>query len=330
MSSSNSSPSYTYNVPSPPDSESSSNPPKKIKLYDSNNENMVYREGYTSNLNGQIYNQQRAQALDMMEDDRFSVSSISSSTTSSRRYPPTPPPDYAVDVCLPSSQFFPNYAQRPLGPPPLRYFEPEYAAPARSSSEHNYAVQDSPAAVSVIQAPQSARARNYSYSSTSTISDLNELNPICMNEWHQDAVGPEHIEKLKGTMATIKSTSSSERERHVEIRRTQELPTEMEPYNPNKSRLRKVYQSPVEQAEREKNNDASRKSRFRRKCENMTRQMYLDFDRDENAKFYRMQNWLGQVIFDLEEQCMDRGIPLESLVNARKQCGFSRRRGTPY
>lgn len=95
-------------------------------------------------------------------------------------------------------------------------------------------------------------------------------------------------------------------------------------YNPNKSRLRKVYESPMEAAERERNNLASRKSRFKKKIAQQITNMHLEFDRSESADLYAMQNWMGQVIFELESNCLDRGITPECLADMRQQCGFLR------
>ncbi|XP_019540312.3 uncharacterized protein LOC109411250 isoform X1 [Aedes albopictus] len=319
---------YTYNSSSPSDSESYSNPPKRIK-YDDNHENMIFRAGYTNLHNEHIYTQQRAQVL-QMQDDRSSIASTASSMDSSQDgFPPTPPPDFAMSVGQHSLPLFPNHSRNPVEPPPLRYFQldAQFSAPGRTPAEHNYAVgypRDSPAAVSVIQAPQSAmrpaRARFTSDSDSSVVTDPDEINPMCMNDWFRGAVRPELDGQLTHELATIEYRARLREERYTAMR-MHEVPTELE-YNPNKSRLRKDYVSSTEEAERSRNNLASRKSRFRRKNDQLINNIKLDFHRQENAEMYALQNWMDQVIFELEEACLNTGVAPESLADLRQQCGF--------
>lgn len=321
----------TYDAPSPADSDQSSAVPKKIK-YDSNYENMIFRAGYTNMQNDYIYNQQRKHALKMHQDDRYSITSTTSSMLSSMDgYPSTPSPDFALSLSQASSPLFTGYAQSPVEPPPLRYFQPD---PQQTPTEHNYAVdspQASPTTHSVPRTPEpdsrpaAARTRIASDDSgNSTIPDQqpDEINPLCMNDWFRDAVRPELAEKLHQALTTIEAKSAAQKHQYLSMRMN-ELPTDLE-YNPNKSRLRKVYESPSEAAERERNNLASRKSRFKKKIAQQITNMHLEFDRNENADLYAMQNWMGQVIFELESLCLDSGMASECLLDLRQQCGFSR------
>lgn len=322
----------TYNAPSPAESDSNSNVPKRIN-YDSNYENMIFRAGYTNMQNEFIYNLQRKHAL-KMQDDRYSITSTTSSMISSMDgYPSTPSPDFALSLSQASSPLFPVYAQSQVEPPPLRYFQSDLQSPStiKTPGEHNYAVDSphgSPAVSSAALTPEPDsrppvhRARIASDSGNSTIPEPDEVSPLCMNDWFRDAVSPELAEKLRQSLTTIEAKSAQQKEQYLSMRMN-ELPTDLE-YNPNKSRLRKVYESPMEAAERERNNLASRKSRFKKKIAQQITNMHLEFDRNENADLYAMQNWMGQVIFELESLCLDSGVTSECLLDLRLQCGFSR------
>lgn len=311
-----------------------SNGSKKVK-YDSNYENMIFRAGYTNMQNEFVYNQQRKHAL-KMQDDRLSITSTASSVFSSMDgYPSTPSPDFALSLSQTSSPLFMGYQQTPADPPPLRYFQPatEVQSPVsiKASTEHNYAVDSpsrsgtSPEARPELLTPEPdrkpARGRIPSDSGHSTIPEPDEINPLCMNDWFRDAVRPEFAETLQQALTRIETKSAQQKEQYLEMR-INELPTDLE-YNPNKSRLRKVYESPTEAAERERNNLASRKSRFKKKIAQQITNMHLEFDRNENSDLYAMQNWMGQVIFELESLCLDNGLTSECLLELRRQCGFS-------
>lgn len=327
-----------YSAPSSPlssDTNSNhSNEPKKIK-YDSNYENMIFRAGYTNMQNEYIYNQQRKHAL-KMQDDRLSITSTASSVFSSMDgYPSTPSPDFPLSLSQTSSPLFMGYQQTPVDPPPLRYFQntPDCQSPVsmKASVEHNYAVDSptrsaaSPETGSDLVTPEPdsklVRSRILSDSGHSTIPEPDEINPLCMNDWFRDAVRPEFVETLQDVLTRIETKSAQQKEQYLEMR-ISELPTDLE-YNPNKSRLRKVYESPTEAAERERNNLASRRSRFKKKIAQQITNMHLEFDRNENSDLYAMQNWMGQVIFELETLCFDAGLTTECLLELRRQCGFS-------
>ncbi|XP_065074644.1 uncharacterized protein LOC135698545 [Ochlerotatus camptorhynchus] len=326
-----------YSVPSSPlGSDTNSNHSsgaKKIK-YDSNYENMIFRAGYANMQNEYIYNQQRKHAL-KVQDDRLSITSTSSVFSSMDGYPSTPSPDFALSLSQTSSPLFMGYQHTPADPPPLRYFQPatEIQSPVsiKASAEHNYAVDSpnrsasSPEAGSELLTPEPARkparGRILSDSGHSTIPEPDEINPLCMNDWFRDAVRPAFMETLQQALTRIDTKSAQQKEQYIETRII-ELPTDLE-YNPNKSRLRKVYESPTEAAERERNNLASRKSRFKKKIAQQITNMHLEFDRNENSDLYAMQNWMGQVIFELESLCLDNGLTIECLLELRRQCGFS-------
>ncbi|EAT38885.1 AAEL009263-PA [Aedes aegypti] len=313
----------THNDPSSTESDSNSNQSKKIK-YDDSYQNMMFRAGFTNMHNEYIYNKNRTHAL-MMRNDRYSMTSTTSSIISSLDgNRSTPSPDFAMSMGQVSSPLFNGFMQSPGEPSQSIYDQSRVRSPAtfNNPQEHNYAV-DSPHALHTPEPIiRPARARVTSDSGNSSIPEVDDINPLCMNDFFRDAVNPELAEKLNSALTTIEAKSAQHKERYLEMRMC-ELPTDLE-YNPNKSRLRKVYESPMEAAERERNNLASRKSRFKKKIAQQITNMHLEFDRSESADLYAMQNWMGQVIFELESNCLDRGITPECLADMRQQCGFLR------
>lgn len=283
--------------------------------------------------NEYIYRQQRRNAR-RMQDDRLSITSTASSVFSSiDGYPSTPSPDFPRSLSHTSSPLFRGYS---VEPPPLRYFEPtpecKSSVPNKASDEHNYAI-DSPthsaafpeARGSGLITPEPGRKSDRSPipsdSGHSTIPEPDEVNPLHMNDWFRDAMRPDFGETLQEAIAKIETKSVMQKDQYLEMRFS-ELPTDLE-YNPNKSRLRKVYESAEEAAERERNNLASRRSRFKKKISQQITNMHLEFDRKENSAFYAMQNWLDQVILELETACLDNGFTNEGILEHRRECGFS-------
>ncbi|XP_062545792.1 uncharacterized protein LOC134212181 [Armigeres subalbatus] len=310
------------------DQDPNENPPKRIK-YDSTYENMIFRAGYTNMQNQYIYNQQRSQAL-RMQDDRYSTISSSSSLVSSMDgYSSTPSPDLTLNGSQASSPLFAVYPQRPVDPPPLRYFQFNNQQPPPDHAqrpEHSYAV-DSPQSsppISNSSEPENrpARARVTSDSGNSTVpSETGEIGPVSMDDWFRIFQNHEIASKSQRVHLMIQARSAQRKEQYLSMRMP-ELPTDLE-YNPNKSRLRKAYVSPTEAAERERNNLASRKSRFKKKIAQQITNMHLEFDRSENAELYAMQNFMSQIIYDLEAQCLDSGIAPIDMLNMRQAYGFT-------
>lgn len=322
----------SYNFPlSPQGSDTNSNAAKKIK-YDSNYENMIFKTGYINMQHKYLYNQQRNQAL-KIQDDRLSITSTPSSIFSSLDgYPSSPSPDFPLNLSRNPSPLFTGYHQTPADPPPLQYFQQatviQSPVPVNASAEHNYAFDSpnlsttAPEGRSKFLFPGPGMKSAFPYDSGhSTLPESNEINPLPMHDWFRNAVRPEIAEKIQIAHVKIGSKSAQQKDQYLTMRYT-ELPTDLE-YNPNKSRLRKVYESPTVAADRERNNLASRKSRFKKKKAQLITNMHLEFDRSENIELYKMQNWMAQVIFNLESQCLDSGLTPEYLFDLRRECGFS-------
>lgn len=147
-----------------------------------------------------------------------------------------------------------------------------------------------------------------------------EINPLCMTDWYRDLLKPEYAQRLSTQLNIITNRSDFVKNK-ILTARIAELPESFD-YYPNKSRLRKQYVDPDEAAERERNNLASRRSRFKKKRAQLILNMHLEYDRTENAHLYAMQSWIGKIIFQLETQWLERGATAEQMCQLRRDCGF--------
>lgn len=273
----------------------SSNPLKKRK-YDSSEVNAMFRTRYNNMENQYMYDHQRSHAI-QKADQSPSYPTTSSSGSDQR----TPSPDFAPSA---------SHTSSPLPAAPML-------------PEHNYAVSS---ASSTDTAPSEGNRRQQlvpsrgaaSDSGNSTMSD--EINPLCMTDWYRDLLKPEYAQRLNAQLEIITSRSDFVKNK-VLTARIAELPESFD-YYPNKSRLRKQYVDPEEAAERERNNLASRRSRFKKKRAQLILNMHLEYDRNENAHLYAMQNWIGKIIFQLEQQWLERGATAEQMCQLRRDCGF--------
>lgn len=281
-------------MPMNPTSSSSTGNPRKKPKYDSNEINAMFRTRYNNMENQYMYDQQRSHAIQKAEQSPGYPSSLSSG--SDQR---TPSPDFAPSA---------SHTSSPL--------------PVQKKPEHNYAVSSTS---STDTAPsndegnlrQSSRGAA-SDSGNSTMSD--EINPLCMTDWYRDLLKPEYEQRLNAQLEIITKRSDLVKNK-ILAAKIAKLPESFD-YYPNKSRLRKEYVDPEEAAERERNNLASRRSRFKKKRAQLILNMHLEYDRNENAHLYAMQNWIGKIIFQLEQQWLERGATAEQMCQLRRDCGF--------
>lgn len=290
---------YSEDVGKMPDSSSSSsssNPTKKRK-YDSNEVNAMFRMRYNNMENQYMYDHQRSHAI-QKADQSPSYPTTSSSGSDQR----TPSPDFAPSA---------SHTSSPL--------------PVQKLPEHNYAVSSASSTDTATSNDEGHRRQQLvpsrgaaSDSGNSTMSD--EINPLCMTDWYRDLLKPEYTQRLNAQLEIITSRSDFVKNK-ILTARIAELPESFD-YYPNKSRLRKQYVDPEEAAERERNNLASRRSRFKKKRAQLILNMHLEYDRNENAHLYAMQNWIGKIIFQLEQQWLERGATAEQMCQLRRDCGF--------
>lgn len=299
---------------------------------------VVYKAGFVPAQNEPLYQQQlRNSNIQTARHIRGSPAlSLYSSTES---YRSTPSPDFTLGSCQTSSPLFVRFQQHALPKvvvstdtvPPLNYFHAIANVKAtvkteQSCNDHDYTF--SPVSSSITSETRSAsltpelepivNERASSDSGNSTIPD--DINPLCMNDWYRDLLKAEFSERLKEEMDLILHRSDLRKEQFLTVKMS-ELPSGLE-YNPNKSRLRKIYENPTEAADRERNNLASRRSRFKKKIAQQITNMHLEFDRDENAQLYAIQNWIGKIVFELESKWLDNGATSDELYELRHYCGF--------
>ncbi|CAG9802936.1 unnamed protein product [Chironomus riparius] len=94
-------------------------------------------------------------------------------------------------------------------------------------------------------------------------------------------------------------------------------------YNPKKSRIRTNYSDPHIADDRTRNNLASRRSRQRKKFLNHIHQYSVEFDQDENLLLNKQENWLREVIANLENKIIASNLNDDiKIYKLRKQCGF--------
>uniref|UniRef100_A0AAG5DTI4 BZIP domain-containing protein n=1 Tax=Anopheles atroparvus TaxID=41427 RepID=A0AAG5DTI4_ANOAO len=93
-------------------------------------------------------------------------------------------------------------------------------------------------------------------------------------------------------------------------------------FNPNKSRFRKECSNDIDNLDRERNNEASRRSRHKKKLMTHVMSIGLEFDRNENRELYLQERWLTNMIFELEEKALNVGTEAQVLRKLRANCGF--------
>lgn len=296
------------------------NHPKRFK-YDYSYENMMFPAGFEDMQNQYIYNQQGNQALGVQYDQCSTISTSSSIVSSMAGYPFSLSPDFTGQV---SPAAFPNYSHPHVDPPSLLYFEANNQAPNIVLKRERDDDVDLPQSSLNTPEPeiQSTRTRVASDSGNSTVpSETNGVEPVYMDDWFHRSVDPDVNANLAEILSRIQIKSSLRKDEYMSMRKA-ELPTEME-YNPNKSRMRRTNLTEAEAAEREKNNLASRKSRFKKKIAIQVTNMSMEFDRIEIAEMQEMENWLLDVIDDLEKECLNSGVAPEEVLLLRQQCGIN-------
>lgn len=88
-----------------------------------------------------------------------------------------------------------------------------------------------------------------------------------------------------------------------------------------RSALRKEYQTPEQMAERERNNEASRRSRNKKKLLDKKIQVESEFQRISNTQMIELRKYMGGVIYTLEEKLLELGINKNEIQKQRATCG---------
>ncbi|XP_058819250.1 uncharacterized protein LOC131682077 [Topomyia yanbarensis] len=291
------------------------------------NQNTLFQNGF---INGEQLCNRSQEEIAIQTSNSLDLSGYTSTVS----YRSTPSPDFILSSSQTSSPLFAGFRQ--LAPIPqtttvsTNYLQPnmDMTMAMNTYADHDYTQSSSPTSVTTLSCRSTSPSleaervttagRAPSDSGNSTMPD--EINPLCMNDWYRDLLKTEFSTRLKDEMSLIVQRSFIRKKQFVAVRTT-ELPSDLE-YNPNKSRLRKTYENPSEAADRERNNLASRRSRFKKKISQQLTNIYLEFDRNENAQLYAMQNWIGRIVFELESKWLDNGATPEELYELRHHCGF--------
>lgn len=94
-------------------------------------------------------------------------------------------------------------------------------------------------------------------------------------------------------------------------------------YNDEDSPVRRRGPGRLEAIERNKNNEASKRSRQRKKYLNQVLQNSLNYDLDENYLLYKQEKWLISIIKNLEVKFLHKASQNRGIIKAmRRECGF--------
>ncbi|XP_058120973.1 uncharacterized protein LOC131262897 isoform X2 [Anopheles coustani] len=125
---------------------------------------------------------------------------------------------------------------------------------------------------------------------------------------------------VRTEMKKIVELSILKKEQYTETKMA-EFPMEFG-FNPNKSRIRKECSDPADIRDRERNNEASRRSRHKKKIMTQILSIGLEFDRNENRQLFLQDRWLSDMICELEEKALNLGKDAQVLRKLRSDCGF--------
>uniref|UniRef100_A0A182PJR3 BZIP domain-containing protein n=1 Tax=Anopheles epiroticus TaxID=199890 RepID=A0A182PJR3_9DIPT len=187
--------------------------------------------------------------------------------------------------------------------------------PSGEASRANRPVEDGGAGAIVLIPDKPARSP--SDSGVSSILDEMLQPNLVLQRWNKDANIPECVQKELDKIIEI---SAYNKELYTKTR-LKDFPLEMR-FNPNKSHIRKKYDNEADHQDRVKNNEASRRSRLKKKLMTQMLNTGLEFDRQENRQLYMQERWLTNLIGELEEKALNRGIDAQIVRNLRAACGF--------
>ncbi|EAA12823.3 AGAP007767-PA [Anopheles gambiae str. PEST] len=160
-------------------------------------------------------------------------------------------------------------------------------------------------------------ARSPSDSGVSSILDEMLQPNLVLQRWKKDSGIPDCVQKELDKIVEI---SAYNKDLYTKAKLAK-FPLEMG-FNPNKSRIRKNCENEADNQDRVKNNEASRRSRHKKKLMTHMLNTSLEFDRQENRQLYMQERWLTNLICELEEKALNRGIDAQLVRKLRHACGF--------
>lgn len=163
-------------------------------------------------------------------------------------------------------------------------------------------------------------ARSPSDSGVSSI--LDELHHPVLQRWSKErgAMDTAMPASVQTELDKINETSAYNKDIYTKSKMAN-FPLEM-PFNAAKSRKRKECTNEIDDQDRIKNNEASRRSRHKKKLIMHMLNINLEFDRMENRQLYMEERRLTNLIMELEEKALNGGIDAQVVQRLRSSCGF--------
>lgn len=165
-------------------------------------------------------------------------------------------------------------------------------------------------------------ARSPSDSGVSSILDELHQPNLVLQRWNKNSNTLESSipANLQEELSKINEISSYNKEMFTNAKLAS-LSLEMT-FNPSKSRMRKECANEIDNQERLKNNEASRRSRHKKKLITHMMNISLEFDRVENRHLYMEERRLRDLILELEQKALSSGIDAQVVQILRSSCGF--------
>ncbi|XP_049279278.1 uncharacterized protein LOC125761811 [Anopheles funestus] len=165
-------------------------------------------------------------------------------------------------------------------------------------------------------------ARSPSDSGVSSILDEIQQPNLVLQRWNKEmeALDSSIPASVQMELEKINEISAYNKEIFTKAKMTN-FSLEMT-FHPAKSRMRKKCTNEVDNQDRIRNNEASRRSRHKKKLITHLMNISLEFDRMENRHLYMEERRLEDFILELEEKALSCGIDAQIVKNLRSSCGF--------
>ncbi|XP_035916239.1 uncharacterized protein LOC118513951 isoform X2 [Anopheles stephensi] len=183
----------------------------------------------------------------------------------------------------------------------------------------NHLVEDEEGASAIVVTADKP-ARSPSDSGVSSI--LDELQQPVLQRWSKDRDASDTVlpASVQTELDKINETSAYNKDIYTKSKLAN-FPLEMT-FNAAKSRIRKECTNEIDHQDRIKNNEASRRSRHKKKLITHMLNISLEFDRMENRQLYMEERRLTNIIMELEEKALNRGVDAQVVQKLRSSCGF--------
>ncbi|XP_053665661.1 uncharacterized protein LOC128714806 [Anopheles marshallii] len=178
-------------------------------------------------------------------------------------------------------------------------------------------------ASAIVVAAADKPARSPSDSGVSSIHDELHQPMVVLQRWikEPDVLDSSNIpDSVQEQLDNINEISAFNKEIFTKAKMAN-FPLEMT-FNPAKSRMRKECSNEIDNQDRIRNNEASRRSRHKKKLITHLMNISLEFDRVENRHLYMEERRLRDLILELEAKALSNGINPKVVQSLRSSCGF--------